>query len=280
MASEKERARIMEKARREKYLSPADRAKLTPGQVAKLKSQGHLNDNPTGLRTPESAVGVQNINGQWTVTSVNGKPSFGNPGNLPSPGGSDGGGGGGGIPAFTTGYTPDSIYNDALAQIAARRQQSLNAATEGERALSNDYGLGINQDGSGATYTGQWAASDQNQLGIDPSNPFSRASLLNKSYFVAGKVGEGSYANRGLLTSGAYQRSQGREQQLELATAGAAGQQLGHGGLGPAAAGQNGRKLGMLAIGHLGQRMRKAVTTPDGGVLEYLGQGCLHDALR
>ena len=212
MASEKERARIMEKARREKYLSPADRAKLTPGQVAKLKSQGHLNDNPTGLRTPESAVGVQNINGQWTVTSVNGKPSFGNPGNLPSPGGSDGGsGGGGGIPAFTTGYTPDSIYNDALAQIAARRQQSLNAATEGERGLSNDYGLGINQDESGAKFTGQWAASDPNQLGIDPSNPFSRASLLNKSYFVAGKVGEGSYANRGLLTSGAYQRSQSRD---------------------------------------------------------------------
>ena len=43
---------------------------------------------------------------------------------------------------------------------------------------------------------------------------------------------------------------------------------------------QDGRELGMLAIDHLGQRMRKAVTTPDGGVLEYLGQGCLHDALR
>lgn len=109
------------------------------------------------------------------------------------------------------GYAPDSVYNDTLASIAARRQMALNAATEGERSLSNDYGLGINQDASGATYAGQWAASDPNQLGIDPSNPFSRASLLNKSYFVAGKVGEGSYANRGLLTSGAYQRNQNRD---------------------------------------------------------------------
>ena len=208
-SAEQERARIMEKARREKYLSPADRAKLTPGQIAKLKSQGHLNDNPTGLRTPESAVGVQNINGQWTVTSVNGKPSFGNPGNLPDPNNPPAPPSPP-RPAFD-GYAPDSFYNDAIAQIAARRQMALNAATEGERSLSNDYGLGINQDGSGATYTGQWAASDRNQLGIDPSNPFSRASLLNKSYFVAGKVGEGSYANRGLLTSGAYQRNQSRD---------------------------------------------------------------------
>lgn len=129
----------------------------------------------------------------------------------PASGGGGGGDDGNKRAAFTTGYTPDSIYNDTLASIAARRQMALNAATEGERGLSNDYGLGINQDASGATYAGQWAASDQNQLGIDPSNPFSRASLLNKSYFVAGKVGEGSYANRGLLTSGAYQRNQNRD---------------------------------------------------------------------
>ena len=109
------------------------------------------------------------------------------------------------------GYASDSFYNDALATIAANRQRALDAATEGERGLSQDYGLGITQDDTGATFSGQWAASDATRGGIDPSNPFSRASLLNKSYFTAGRVGEGSYANRGLLTSGAYQRNQQRD---------------------------------------------------------------------
>ena len=113
-------------------------------------------------------------------------------------------------PAFN-GYTPDSFYNDAMATLAANRQRALDAATEGERGLSQDYGLGITQDDTGAKFTGQWAASDASRGGIDPSNPFSRASLLNKSYFVAGRMGEGSYANRGLLTSGAYQRNQQRD---------------------------------------------------------------------
>ena len=49
-----------------------------------------------------------------------------------------------------------------------------------------------------------------NERGLDPTNPFSRASLLNQSYVQAGRYGEGSYANRGLLTSGAYQRSMNR----------------------------------------------------------------------
>ena len=128
---------------------------------------------------------------------------------VPRPG-SGGGGDDKKRPAFD-GYAPDSFYNDAMATLAANRRRALDAATEGERGLAGDYGLGITQDDTGATFSGQWAASDPNAGGIDPSNPFSRASLLNKSYFVAGKVGEGSYANRGLLTSGAYQRNQGRD---------------------------------------------------------------------
>lgn len=109
------------------------------------------------------------------------------------------------------GYTPDSFYTQAMQTLADNRARALASATEGERSLANDYGLGITQDDTGAKFTGTWAGSDANQGGIDPSNPFSRASLLNKSYFTAGKVGEGSYANRGLLTSGAYQRNQGRD---------------------------------------------------------------------
>lgn len=108
-------------------------------------------------------------------------------------------------------YAPDSTYQSSLDTIAANRKRALDAATEGEKALAGDYGLGITQDNTGAKFSGTWAASDPTRGGIDPSNPFSRASLLNKSYFTAGKIGEGSYANRGLLTSGAYQRNQGRD---------------------------------------------------------------------
>lgn len=107
--------------------------------------------------------------------------------------------------------SPDSQHQTALAILAENRDRALNAANAGEKSTAYNYGLGITQDDNGATFSGQWAGSDPNQGGIDPSNPFSRASLLNKSYFTAGKVGEGSYANRGMLTSGAYQRNQGRD---------------------------------------------------------------------
>lgn len=194
---------------------------VNPGKPSGTKPPPYNPFVPRPPRITEKDVVVEVINGQPTVVAVGGKPTYGPGGatqsdwltqnrpdlvTAPSPAASPPP-----APPKFDGYTPDSIYNDTLASIAARRQMALNAATEGERSLSNDYGLGINQDASGATYTGQWAASDQNQLGIDPSNPFSRASLLNKSYFVAGKVGEGSYANRGLLTSGAYQRNQNRD---------------------------------------------------------------------
>lgn len=217
----------MAKARRGGQLSAGEVAQLTSGQVAKLRSENRFQAKPSyignmvgDLNLPYDPVapgGKPSYVGNM-VGDLNLPPSYGNivqgiiDGKTPPPAQSGGGGGGGGDkpPAFD-GYTPDSFYNDALAQIAANRQRALDATTEGERGLANDYGLGITQDADGAKFTGTWAASDANQGGIDPSNPFSRASLLNRSYFTAGRVGEGSYANRGLLTSGAYQRSQARD---------------------------------------------------------------------
>lgn len=177
--------------------------------------------DPTVTTRPTGKdVVVEVINGQPTVVAVKGQPAYSPAGpvqsewlkkNRPDLVGKTSGGGGGGSTNPSAGfYAPDDIYNEALSTIAANRRRTLDSATEGERALAGDYGLGITQDDTGAKFTGQWAASDANMGGIDPSNPFSRASLLNKSFFSANRIGEGSYANRGLLTSGAYQRSQQR----------------------------------------------------------------------
>lgn len=146
-------------------------------------------------------IQIQGVGQDAPTTTFTGDPL---PGSAPPGGGTP-------PPPRFDGYTPDSFYNDALSTIAANRRRALDSATEGEKALASDFGLGITQDDTGAKFTGTWAASDANMGGIDPSNPFSRASLLNKSYFTAGRMGEGSYANRGLLTSGAYQRSQQRD---------------------------------------------------------------------
>lgn len=165
--------------------------------------QGGLYSNPNPVTNPPAATPgkvVDTPSGPRLVPADDPRPdTSGQPGS------------GASTPPVFNGYTPDSFYNDAMATLAANRRRALDAATEGERGLAGDYGLGITQDDTGATFSGQWAASDASRGGIDPSNPFSRASLLNKSYFVAGRMGEGSYANRGLLTSGAYQRNQQRD---------------------------------------------------------------------
>jgi hypothetical protein len=177
--------------------------------------------NPFRSATTDKDVVIEVINGKPTVVAIGGKPTYGPDGATQSnwlaqnrPELVRGGAGAGATSPPSSqfnGYTPDSIYNDSLSTIAANRRRALDAATEGEKGLASDFGLGITQDDTGAKFTGQWAASDATRGGIDPSNPFSRASLLNQSYFTAGRIGEGSYANRGLLTSGAYQRSQQRD---------------------------------------------------------------------
>lgn len=146
-------------------------------------------------------IQIQGVGQDAPTTTFTGDPL---PGSAPPGGGTP-------PPPRFDGYTPDSFYDEAMSTIAANRRRALDSATEGEKALASDFGLGITQDDSGARFTGTWAASDASRGGIDPSNPFSRASLLNKSYFTAGRIGEGSYANRGLLTSGAYQRNQQRD---------------------------------------------------------------------
>lgn len=205
--AERRRAEIMAKARRSGTLSlsEAEKAMLTSGQRQKLG----IGVTQTGLDVPGRTRGGTDFS---TVPQTPGALSADGRSIVPvgTPGST--------VPDTTSsapprfdGYTPDSFYTQAMQTLADNRARALASATEGERSLANDFGLGITQDDTGARFTGTWAGSDAAQGGIDPTNPFSRASLLNKSYFTAGRVGEGSYANRGMLTSGAYQRNQQRD---------------------------------------------------------------------
>jgi hypothetical protein len=205
-AAERERARIMAKARRSgtRSLTSSELAKLTPGQKQKLgigvtQTDIYRNTNPvTNPPAPTPGKVVDTPQGPRLAPASDPRPDT-----APSPSST-------GKPAFN-GYTPDSVYNDSMSILAANRKTALDAADAGEKTLAQEYGLGINQTDDGANYSGTWAASDATRGGIDPSNPFSRASLLNRSYFTAGRAGQGSYATRGLLTSGAYQRNQQRD---------------------------------------------------------------------
>ena len=72
-----------------------------------------------------------------------------------------------------------SAYEAGMAQIAADRQ-------------------------SAASNFGYDATTENVADNVDVTNPFSRAALLNRSYAQQQAASTGSYANRGLLTSGAY----------------------------------------------------------------------------
>lgn len=130
-------------------------------------------------------------------------------------------------PKFSFNSQDEQYVND----LAARRRAfdtMLANITASEDTLGSNYGFGF-QRYETDQYNPQGVlvarAGDVNQTtlstptnydqqtGLDTANPFSRASLLNQSYVQANRVGEGSYANRGLLTSGAYGRSLNRNAQ-------------------------------------------------------------------
>ena len=79
-----------------------------------------------------------------------------------------------------------TAYEAAMAKIAAQRAST-----------ASEYGFDAN--------TG--AAADN----VDVSNPFSRAAMLNRSYAQNQAASSNSYANRGLLTSGAYASAVGED---------------------------------------------------------------------
>lgn len=95
-----------------------------------------------------------------------------------------------GPPAVNAPSIQDATYNDAI----SRGWRDLGYVTDyvaGQQGLlRNDYGY-----------------ADDN-FTVDPSNPFSRASLLKRSYDQSAAGTRTDYAARGQQTSGAYGRAQ------------------------------------------------------------------------
>lgn len=119
-----------------------------------------------------------------------------------------------------TPFDPNAVPEDEeYKRSVAARQRALDTALAGykesEDYLSSDYGIRFNRQGSGDVDFTSFALPDQSQYdadrGFDTSNPYSRASRLNQAFTTNRKVSTGSYANRGLLTSGAYGRAQYRD---------------------------------------------------------------------
>lgn len=102
----------------------------------------------------------------------------------------------------------------------------LENARMGEDVLASEYGFGLSRfqqdqispDGRPVAYAGEvssFSSPDQSNYdadrGFDAANPFSRASKLNEAFTTARKMSNTSYANRGLLNSGAYSRQMYRD---------------------------------------------------------------------
>ena len=135
-------------------------------------------------------------------------------------------------PTFN-GSTPDDPYTTAEGQRQRALASMLDSARGGEATTGLDYGFGFTRYAADVTdpndptrvihragevdqtsYTQPTSFTSGDTVGgygnTDPNNPFSRASMLHKSYANANNVSSGSFANRGQLSSGAYQRAQGR----------------------------------------------------------------------
>ena len=131
------------------------------------------------------------------------------------------------------GSSPDDSYTTAEGQRQRALASMLDSATGGEATTGLDYGFGFTRYAADVvdpndpkriihragevdqtSYTQPTSFTSGDTVGgygnTDPNNPFSRASMLHKSYANANSVSSGSFANRGQLGSGAYQRAQGR----------------------------------------------------------------------
>lgn len=140
-----------------------------------------------------------------------------------------GGGGGDTKPKFSFDNIPeDSQYRlDREARLGALKT-SVAGYEAGENSAAYDYGIGFDRYASDVTDAqGRLIARagdvnfstlrmpGQSQYdadrGFDTANPYSRASRLNEAFTSNRKMSMGGYANRGLLTSGAYGRAQYRD---------------------------------------------------------------------
>lgn len=106
-----------------------------------------------------------------------------------------------GTSAGGTSYTPppvDPVYDQQVGGLTRRRDDSYADIKGRQDRTLIDYGYNATFDANGVL-TG---------LTVDPSNPFSRAALLQKSYQQNKAGNVNSYAAKGMYRSGALQNAQ------------------------------------------------------------------------
>ena len=96
--------------------------------------------------------------------------------------------------------TFDPDYERAKTDLGANRDNALAQATFGEGRAASDFGFQLNRDPT----TGFATAG-----GLDTSNPFSKMSLLQRSYETSKRSTSNQYASMGQGFSGAFNAQQG-----------------------------------------------------------------------
>lgn len=101
-------------------------------------------------------------------------------------------------PAQRTPAPPDPAYQAQIAALARQRDSTLSDLSGQQSRSLLDYGYNASYDQAGGV----------SGLSFDPSNPFSRAALLQKSYQQNKSGTLNSMAARGQLYAGALQQAQ------------------------------------------------------------------------
>ncbi len=101
----------------------------------------------------------------------------------------------------------DSRYSDTLNNLGRNRDNALGLIGANENATSLQYGYKTKRN----PVTGALEIdSSGGDGGVDPSNPYSQANLLTKSFQEHQRGNTNSYASRGQLYAGSLQNAQNR----------------------------------------------------------------------
>jgi len=99
-------------------------------------------------------------------------------------------------------YSTDSTYQQQLDLSSQKLNNAIASSANNQNELATLYGINATYDGSGNL---QSTSIDPN---VDVNNPFSRASLLKRSFDRDKRATMNSYAGMGQFGSGAYEAAQ------------------------------------------------------------------------
>ena len=108
----------------------------------------------------------------------------------------------------------EAYFNNAKSGALNERTQTWDSLKYGEGRAANDFGfklnytgIDLNKDGVVDTQQGSAVRGPDGMLAVDPSNPFSKMALLQRSYLQSQAGDMNSFAAMGQYTSGAYNRA-------------------------------------------------------------------------